>query len=117
MPRRKALLIGINYFGTQHELKGCINDAFNIREYLIKDKGFPSDPASMVMLTDDPRNRGTPYFPTGQNMLQAFHWLVTGNSPGDSLWLSYSGHGGVLIMKTRDEECLSSYRAGCRSRW
>jgi hypothetical protein len=29
MPQRKALLIGINYFGTPSELKGCINDVQN----------------------------------------------------------------------------------------
>ncbi|KAK5009097.1 hypothetical protein LTR16_011278, partial [Cryomyces antarcticus] len=84
MPRRKALLIGINYTGSSHQLNGCINDALNMREYLVRDKGFPSDPGSMVMLTDVPQNRGTPYEPTGENMMAAFHWLVTGNSPGDS---------------------------------
>lgn len=26
--------IGINYFGTQSELKGCINDAQNVRNFL-----------------------------------------------------------------------------------
>jgi hypothetical protein len=26
MPRRKALLIGINYTGSKYELAGCIND-------------------------------------------------------------------------------------------
>ncbi|TKA80510.1 hypothetical protein B0A49_00332 [Cryomyces minteri] len=96
MPRRKALLIGINYTGSSHQLNGCINDALNMREYLVRDKGFPSDPGSMVMLTDAPQNRGTPYEPTGANMMAAFHWLVTGNSPGDSVWLSYSGHGGQV---------------------
>jgi hypothetical protein len=114
MPRRKALLIGINYFHSQHELKGtnpppypvnstltapgCINDAFNIREYLVRDRGFPSDPRSMVMLTDTPENRGTPYEPTLQNMMHAFQWLVTYNGPGDSVFLSYSGHGGMCVM-------------------
>ena len=111
MPRRKALLIGVNYYHTNHELKGsflkyinpvrsltaqgCINDAFNIREYLVRGRGFPSDPRSMVMLTDAPENRGSPYEPTGANMMAAFHWLVTGNNPGDSVFLSYSGHGGT----------------------
>jgi hypothetical protein len=61
MPRRKALLIGINYIGSQNELAGCINDVENgqlyslylrpsthavtaVRRYLIHDKGFPHDP-------------------------------------------------------------------------
>jgi metacaspase-1 len=91
MPRRKALIIGINYFGSSHQLNGCINDAYNVQKYLIQDRGFPSDQRDMVMLTDDPRNHGTPFFPTAQNMLHAFEWLVQGNRPGDSVWLSYSG--------------------------
>jgi hypothetical protein len=45
----------------------------------------------MVILTD---NRPEPHYqPTGQNMLAAFHWLVSDNNPGDSLFLHYSGHG------------------------
>jgi len=94
MPRRKALLIGINYTGSENQLAGCVNDVENVRQYLIHEKGFPYDPASMVILTDnqnDPR-----YIPTGQNMLAAFHWLVTNNSRGDSLFLHYSGHGGQV---------------------
>jgi len=98
MPRRKALLIGINYHGTSHELKGCINDAFNVREYLVQDRGFSAKEGDMVMLTDTPQNRGTPFEPTGANMMSAFHWLVTGNSPGDSVFISYSGHGGKLTF-------------------
>ncbi|KAI9840677.1 MAG: hypothetical protein M1838_003944 [Thelocarpon superellum] len=96
MPRRKALLIGINYYGSSHQLKGCINDAYNMREYLVRGRGYSSDPADMVMLTDAPENRGTPYEPTGHNMMSAFQWLVTGNRPGDSVFISYSGHGGQV---------------------
>lgn len=95
MPRKKALLIGINYVGSKHQLNGCINDAHNVREYLVRDWGFSPDPRDMVMLLDVPQNRGTPFYPTGQNMLAAFRWLVTGNRPGDSVWLSYSGHGSM----------------------
>jgi metacaspase-1 len=50
------------------------------------------------MLTDEPKNRGTPYEPTAKNMLEAFHWLVTNNGPGDSVFLSYSGHGGMCLI-------------------
>lgn len=95
MPRRKALLIGINYTGSNNQLNGCINDCMNVREFLVRERGFSPDPRDMVILTDDPRNRGTPFFPTGANMMQAFKWLVSMNNPGDSLWLSYSGHGSM----------------------
>ena len=30
-----ALLIGINYTGTKHELKGCVNDVNLIKDMLI----------------------------------------------------------------------------------
>lgn len=96
MPRKKALIIGINYFGTSHQLKGCINDAMNVREYLVRERGFSPDPNDMVILTDDPKNMRTPFYPTGANMMAAFRWLVSSNNAGDSLWLSYSGHGSTF---------------------
>lgn len=96
MPRRKALIIGINYSGTSHELKGCVNDAYNVKEYLCRDRGYSDNPGDMVMLLDNPENRPTPYWPSGANMMAAFHWLVSSNNPGDSVWLSYSGHGGQV---------------------
>jgi metacaspase-1 len=96
MPRKKALLIGINYRGTQHELNGCINDAKNCREFLVTDRGFSAAPDDMVILTDAQENEGTPFYPTKENILNAFNWLVTYNEPGDSVWLSYSGHGGQV---------------------
>jgi len=102
MPRRKALLIGINYIGSQNELRGCINDVENVRRYLVHDKGFPHDPANMIILADnqnDPR-----YIPTGKNMIAAFHWLVTNNNKGDSLFLHYSGHGGQVKDPDGDRE-------------
>ncbi|CAG8589211.1 16081_t:CDS:2, partial [Acaulospora colombiana] len=42
--RKKALCIGINYAGTDAALRGCINDAKNMKQFLIKD---------IVMLLDD----------------------------------------------------------------
>jgi len=69
MPRRKALLIGINYYGTKHQLNGCINDAMNLREYLVRDRGFSAAHHDMVVMTDAPENRGTPFEPTGANMM------------------------------------------------
>jgi len=102
--RRKALIIGINYYGSKYELSGCINDARNVREYLVRERGFSGDPYNMVFMTDEPGNRGGPYEPTGYNMMNAFRWLVTGNQPGDSCWLSYSGHGGQVKSPEADRE-------------
>lgn len=45
---KKALLVGINYFGEQGELKGCINDVHNVRKFLIG-MIFPS--SARIVLT------------------------------------------------------------------
>ncbi|KAI1306373.1 peptidase C14, caspase domain-containing protein [Xylaria venustula] len=101
MARKKALLIGINYFNTDHELQGCINDAANVREFLVNDRGFSPSSHDMVIMTDDPENEGTPFYPTGANIIAAINWLVSRNQPGDILWLSYSGHGSQVRNNDR----------------
>jgi hypothetical protein len=69
MARRKALIIGINYTGSKHALNGCINDAMNVREFLVNERGFSPQPHDMVVMTDEPKNKGTPFEPTGANMM------------------------------------------------
>lgn len=96
MPRKKALIIGINYTGSEHALNGCINDALNVREFLVNDRGFSDSSADMVIMTDDPQNEGTHFWPSGENLLAAFQWLTSYNEADDILWLSYSGHGGQV---------------------
>ncbi|KAI8928014.1 caspase domain-containing protein [Entophlyctis helioformis] len=99
---KKALLIGINYFGTSSALAGCINDAQNMRRFLTTRYGFRDDPNHIVMLTDDQQN---PVFrPTKQNILNAIQWLVAGSRPGDSLFFHFSGHGSQQADKDGDEE-------------
>jgi metacaspase-1 len=64
-----------------------------MKEFLLY-KGFQE--GDMVVLTDSPYvNPASPAFPTGQNMLRAFNWLIS-NSEGNSLFLHYSGHGGQV---------------------
>jgi hypothetical protein len=38
--RKRALLIGINYFGSPNQLNGCINDVHNIKGFLLQRFGF-----------------------------------------------------------------------------
>ncbi|KAK7723483.1 hypothetical protein SLS63_008896 [Diaporthe eres] len=96
MTRKKALLIGINYAGTENELNGCHNDVENVRDFLVNDRGFSNDSKDMVIMTDTPDNEGTPFWPSGENILAAFKWLTSYNRDGDIVWLSYSGHGGQV---------------------
>lgn len=88
---RKALLIGINYFGSRSQLQGCINDSRCMHYLLTRRLGFRED--QILFMTDDhpdPNRR-----PTKANIFNGIRWLTTGLQPGHptSLFFSYSGHG------------------------
>ncbi|KAI0714343.1 peptidase C14, caspase domain-containing protein [Cerioporus squamosus] len=97
--KKKALCIGINYVGQSAELKGCINDARNVSQFLQEVWGYRQD--DIVMLTDDATNPRQ--IPTKDNMIQAMRWLVNGAQPNDSLFFHYSGHGGQTKDLDGDE--------------
>ncbi|KAJ7475887.1 metacaspase-1 [Mycena latifolia] len=98
MERRKHS-IGINYFGQDSELRGCINDARNIQQFLCAKYGYRTE--DIVMLTDDAQNPRQ--IPTRDNIIHAMQWLVQGASPNDSLFFHYSGHGGQTKDVDGDE--------------
>ncbi|KAH1937068.1 hypothetical protein KXV31_003587 [Aspergillus fumigatus] len=98
--KRKALLIGINYFGQKGQLRGCINDVKNMSTYLNQNFGYARE--DMVLLTDDQQNPMSQ--PTKANILRAMHWLVKDAQPNDSLFFHYSGHGGQTPDLDGDEE-------------
>jgi len=98
--RRRALCIGINYIGSSAALRGCINDAHNMRRILIAEYGYQED--DIVMLTDDQQHPRS--IPTRENMIAAMQWLVQDVQPHDTLFLHYSGHGGLTKDLDGDEE-------------
>ncbi|KAJ5116146.1 hypothetical protein N7456_000494 [Penicillium angulare] len=98
--RRKALLIGINYFGQPNTLHGCINDVTNMSAFLHDRFGYRRE--DMVILTDDQRNPMS--VPNKQNILRAMHWLVKDAQPHDSLFIHFSGHGGRTPDLDGDED-------------
>ncbi|KAK6420417.1 hypothetical protein LTR95_016944 [Oleoguttula sp. CCFEE 5521] len=93
-PRRKSLMIGINYVGSQHALQGCHQDVSNMQEFLTA-MNYPTDQRSQVIMRDDSRTdpRG-PFWPNGHNIIAAMQWLVS--EPGTTNFLHYSGHGGQV---------------------
>ncbi|RHZ72705.1 hypothetical protein Glove_241g10 [Diversispora epigaea] len=97
--KKKALLIGINYIGTQFELKGCINDVQRIKKFLIE-HGF--NESDMIILTDDQRDRNK--IPTRENITKYIKELVSDPQKNDSYFFHFSGHGGQLADKNEDEE-------------
>jgi uncharacterized caspase-like protein len=93
--KRKALLIGINYFGQKGELKGCINDVNNVKQFIQSQYKFND----IRVLTDDQQSN----LPTRSNILDSFRWLVQDAREGDCLFLHYSGHGAHQDDKHGDE--------------
>lgn len=100
MPRRKALVIGINYFNSQNELKGCISDALRVNQFLTTRCGYNQD--DIVILRDDLRDNPR-CVPTRENIISAMQWLVRDAMPGDCLFMSYSGHGSQQQDQDGDE--------------
>uniref|UniRef100_A0A7S4I5H8 Peptidase C14 caspase domain-containing protein n=1 Tax=Vannella robusta TaxID=1487602 RepID=A0A7S4I5H8_9EUKA len=98
---RKALVIGINYSVLPPgagQLKGCINDANNVKEFLV---GHNFNRDDIRLLTDDNQHDG---LPTKEKLIASMKWLVEGAQEGDSLFFHYSGHGGQEKDETGVEE-------------
>jgi F0F1-type ATP synthase membrane subunit c/vacuolar-type H+-ATPase subunit K len=81
--KKRALLVGINYVGTDHELHGCINDSNNIKTFL-STRGF----TEVKQILEE--NATTDRIKAGLS------WLVADTQPGDVIVFHYSGHGSQL---------------------
>jgi hypothetical protein len=94
-----AVLIGINYLGTNNQLGGCINDVLNMRAQILRD--YPQ--AKITLLTD--RTQATARIsqgePTRENILTAYKELVS--SDAELLFEHYSGHGTQVRDTSGDE--------------
>ncbi|KAJ8100812.1 metacaspase [Lipomyces tetrasporus] len=77
MVRKKSLLIGINYTGSQNQLQGCHHDVENAAEYLSY-RGYSNDPRCQAPID----------------------WLVS--EPGTCNFLHHSGHGSQVRDPTRN---------------
>jgi hypothetical protein len=93
---KKALLIGINYKGSDAQLNGCINDISNIRSILTGNCGYAAQ--NVKVLTEE-----QPVVPNRANIESNITWLVANSAPGDILFFYYSGHGSQVKDTTGDE--------------
>src|SRR6478735_5749815 len=84
--KKKALIIGINYIGTDNELAGCISDATEINKRITSSFGY--EPEDILMLTDETEKK-----PTKKGIEDGIAWLLKGVVAGDVLLFYYSGHG------------------------
>lgn len=93
---KKALLIGINYKGSDAELRGCINDISNIRSLLINNCDYQD--SNIRVLTEEVSLK-----PTRSNIETQINWLVSNCMSGDTLIFYYSGHGSSITDRNNDE--------------
>ena len=97
--KTRALIVGINYAGSSSDLKGCINDASAVREFLIRE-GFGPD--QVRILADDDHVDTVP--PTYDNILEGIRWLVKDVTKHDSLFFHFSGHVSAVKDDNGDEK-------------
>ncbi|KAK7342918.1 hypothetical protein VNO80_25876 [Phaseolus coccineus] len=96
---KKAVLIGINYPGTKAELKGCINDVWQMHRCLVDRYGFSEDDITVMIDTDKSYRE-----PTGKNIRSALTSLIRSAEAGDVLFVHYSGHGTRLPAETGEDD-------------
>lgn len=88
-----ALVIGINYFNDKdNELFGCINDAHNIKQFLVSNCNFKNQ--DIIVMTDD-LPHDSHLYPNKENIQQQIiNMEIKANQNNiNELWFSYSGHG------------------------
>jgi metacaspase-1 len=92
---KKALLVGINkYVDPRMELRGCVNDANNMKDILINYYDFQPD--QIKMLLDE--------HATKQNIMRSLYMMVTTSTPGDELAFFQSSHGSQIADIDGDEK-------------
>lgn len=97
---KNALLVGINYIGTQNRLYGCINDIIVMRKYLIEKRGYL--PENIIVLRDDKKAFKVP---NRKNILDEFNKLIgkANANKSSEIFFHYSGHGTYEKDKNKDE--------------
>lgn len=89
--KKRALIVGINYIGTSSKLKGCLNDAENMR-VMLESRGFTEIKSVLEREA------------TTEGIKAGLEWLVTGVEPGDVIVFHYSGHGSQLPSSVEDDK-------------
>lgn len=97
--KRRALLVGIKYTGSEQELPGCHNDIRKIQTLL--QQSFKTTEMRVLM---DEDNASQQQLPTSKNIRAGLRWLLEGTVAGDALYVHYSGHGSQVPDEDGDEK-------------
>src|SRR6185295_20051430 len=99
-----ALLMGLDCYLNSNargyrnfsNLGGCVNDVSRVEGFLRSDLSVPRERIFKLTATDvgkrHPQERPA-HWPTYQNIVGGFRWLVKKAKPGDCVYIHYSGHG------------------------
>jgi hypothetical protein len=90
--------IGINYFKTDAQLQGCINDSNNFLTFARTYYGAHLGKVIQMVDTLPPTDL---LYPTHANITRVLKAVVS--EPMTHLWLHYSGHGTQIRDKDKDE--------------
>lgn len=96
-----GLLIGINYYNTQYQLGGCINDIIQVRKYLLKTRQYK--PENLVTLRDD---NSKFLKPDSYNIISELVKLIDRANKDlttQEVFIHYSGHGSFINDSNGDE--------------
>jgi len=91
---RKAVLVGINYPNTKHELKGCINDVTAMKSLLLNKFEFKLENIDLIINE----------LATTANIKFHLQKMVNSSEPGDLLFFHFSGHGTQMYSLNKDDE-------------
>lgn len=97
---RRALIIGIDHYiiidlsGEKLDLKGCANDALDIKNILIEKFDFKENEIRLLLNKDA----------TKESILEGFQWLIRETKPQDWVIFSFSGYGTQVQDLNGDEE-------------
>lgn len=98
---RRAVLIGINYVRSpQNKLCGCANDVRSVSAFLAS-LATVGPAVEIRTLSDDIEGA---IWPSRKNILEALAWLLRDMRAGDTAYVHYSGHGGLTLDVSGDEE-------------
>ena len=103
--KKIALLIGINYLGSQSELGGCINDVENMSKMLKEQYGYQR----VIVMSE--KSQYPDDHPTRGNILKYTKRFIELSEKYDQFYFHYSGHGYYITDKNDEEldkkdECL-----------
>ena len=89
----KALLCGINNYGSISDLRGCLNDVGDVQRLLVD--VFQFNENNVKTLCDREVTKAA--------IKRQWQWLLRGAKPGDRLVFHFSGHGSYTDDRDGDE--------------